>query len=71
MNAIEEIKKSLYESYKWLYEEAVTDIKEDLAFAKNRRELGRMDWAADWLERANTMYKMAISYKRSMRTYAD
>ena len=71
MNAIEEIKKSLYESYKWLYEEAVTDIKEYLVLAKNRRELGRMDWAADWLESANTMYKMAISYKRSMKAYAD
>ena len=56
---MEEVRKSLYESYKWLYEEAVTSMKKCLKLAKNRRELGRMGWAADWLESANVQYKLA------------
>jgi hypothetical protein len=71
MNAIEEIKKSLYESYKWLYEEAVEQIRQDVKRAKERREWGKPGWAAEWLTSANTMYKLAIGYKHSMRTYAS
>ena len=66
MNGIEEIKKSLYESYKWLYETAISNVRDYVQKAKERRELGRMDWAADWLTSANNAYKNAISYKRSM-----
>ena len=43
---MEEIKKSLYESYKWLYEEAIANMKKCLTLAKERRELGRMGWEA-------------------------
>lgn len=71
MNAIEEIKKSLYESYKWLYADAIGQVKFCLTYAKKRRELGRMDWAADWLEGANKAYKRALSYKRSMESYVS
>lgn len=67
---MEEIKKSLYESYKWLYEEAVASMKKCLALAKNRRELGKMGWAADWLKSANIQYKLAKEYKRSMKIYS-
>lgn len=71
MDGIQEVKKSLYESYKWLYEQAVEDIRRNIERAKERREWGKLGWAADWLTNANTIYKMAISYKRSMRAYAD
>ena len=71
MNAIEEVKKSLYNSYKWLYEDAVASMKKCLSLAKERRECGKMGWAADWLKSANFEYKMAISYKRSMEAYAS
>ena len=68
---MEEIKKSLYESYKWLYEEAVASMKKCLGLAKERREWGKMGWAADWLESANIQYKLAKGYKRSMNFYAN
>lgn len=68
---MEEIKKSLCDNYKRLYEDAVACMKKCLALAKNRRELGRMDWAADWLESANKAYKRAQSFKRSMKFYAS
>ena len=71
MNGIQEVKKSLYESYKWLYEQAVEDIRRNIERAKERREWGKLGWAADWLTSANVMYKLAIGYKRSMRAYAD
>lgn len=68
---MEEIKKSLYESYKWLYEEAIKSMKECLRLAKIRREDGRKGWSADWLESANVQYKLARGYKRSMEFYAS
>lgn len=68
---MEEVRKSLYESYKWAYGEAIAQVKEYLALAKNRREIGRLGWAADWLESANEAYKRAQRYKRSMRFYAS
>lgn len=71
MNGIQEVKKSLYESYKWLYEQAVEDIRRNIERAKERREWGKLGWAADWLTSANTMYKLAIGYKRSMKVYAN
>lgn len=70
MNAMEEIKKSLYESYKWQYKEAVENMKTCLNYAKERREWGKLGWAAEWLEKANDSYKMAKSYKRSMERWA-
>lgn len=71
MNAIEEVKKSLYESYKWLYVDAIEQAKTYLALAKERREQGRRGWSADWLASANFQYQMAISYKQSMEVYAN
>lgn len=71
MDTIQEVKKNLYESYKWLYEEAVEQIRQDVKRAKERREWEKPGWAAGWLTSANTMYKSAIGYKRSMRTYAS
>lgn len=71
MDSIQEVKKSLYESYEWLYEQAVRGIRRDIEMAKERREWGKLGWAADCLISANTMYKMAISYKRSMKIYAS
>lgn len=71
MNAIEEVKKSLYESYKWMYEDAIAAMKEDLRLAKERREWGKMGWAAEWLNSANIQYKLARGYKRSMKFYAS
>ena len=71
MNTIEEVKKSLYETYKGLYVDAIDQVRFCLAYAKKRRESGRMDWAADWLEGANNAYKRALSYKRSMKVYAS
>lgn len=68
---MEEVRKSLYESYKWLYEEAIASIKRDLKFAKERRESGKMGWAANWLESANEAYKRARRYKRFMEFYAS
>jgi hypothetical protein len=41
MNAIEEVKKSLYETYKQLYVDAIEQAKTYLALAKERREQGR------------------------------
>ena len=71
MNAIEEIKKSLYESYKELYVDAIDQVKFCLTYAKKRRESGKMGWAADWLESANNAYKRAQWFKRSMEFYAS
>lgn len=71
MNAIEEVKKSLYESYKWLYEEAIKGMRRDVELAKERRESGKPGWAAEWLTSANTMYELAIGYKHSMKIYAS
>lgn len=70
MNAIEEVRKSLYESYKWLYKEAVENMKTCLGYAKEYKKLGKLGWAVEWLERANDSYKMAKSYKRSMERWA-
>ena len=70
MNAIEEIKKSLLESYKWFYTEAIEDMKYCLVLAKKRREQGYRGWAADWLEDANHAYKRARDYKRSIEFYS-
>ena len=71
MDSIQEVKKSLYESYKMLYEDAVASMEKSLSLAKKRREQGKMGWAAGWLKSANFDYKMAISYKRSMEFYAS
>lgn len=71
MSTIKEIKKSLYETYKQLYADAIEQVKFCLTHAKKRRESGRMDWAADWLEGANNAYKRALWYKRSMEFYAS
>ena len=67
---MEDIRKSLYEHYKMLYEEAVGQVKFCLNCAKLRREDGRRGWAADWLRSANFEYRMARSYKRAMEVYS-
>lgn len=64
------IKKALYESYKWLYEEAIADTRIYLRYAKIRREMGYIGWAAEWLIKANETYKTAIRYKKTMEQYA-
>lgn len=68
---MEEIKKSLYKSYKQLYADAIKQAKYCLALAKERREWGRLGWSADWLASANFQYQMAISYKRFMTLYGN
>ena len=68
---MEEIRKSLYESYKWMYEDAIATMKEDLRLAKERREWGKMGWAAEWLNSANIQYKLARGYKQSMKFWAS
>ena len=70
MNAIEEVKKSLYETYKQLYVDAIEQAKYCLALAKERREQGRRGWSADWLASANFHYQTAISYKQSVEYYS-
>lgn len=70
MNAIEEVKKSLYETYKQLYADAIEQAKYCLALAKERREQGRRGWSADWLASANFQYQMAIGYKQSIKYYS-
>ena len=67
---MEEIRKCLYDSYKMMYEDAIKQMRFCLRCAKLRREIGRMGWAADWLEKANVMYKLARSYKRTMEIYS-
>ena len=69
MDAMENVKKSLYEGYKWLYEEAVANVKKCLNLAKERREWGKMGWAAGWIDAANVHYVLAKGYKRSMEFY--
>lgn len=71
MSTIEEVKKSLYETYKQLYADAIEQVKYCLACAKKRREQGKMGWAADWLEGANQAYKRAQWFKCSMEFYAS
>ena len=71
MNAIEEIRRTLYESYKWLYEKSVENVKQCLAWARERRAQGHPGWAAHWLESANFSYRMAMRYKRSMKNYSN
>lgn len=71
MNAIEEIKKNLYESYKWLYEENMESFRRCLDWAKERRLQGHRGWAIYWLESAALHRKMVLRYKRSMEFYAN
>ena len=68
---MDSIKKCLYDSYKFMYEEAVAHTKIYLHYAKIRRELGYIGWAAEWLENANAKYQSAIRYKRTMERYAN
>lgn len=70
MNAIEKIHATLCESYKQLYADAIEQAKYCLALAKERREWGRHGWSAGWLESANFHYRMAISYKQSVKYYS-
>lgn len=70
MCTMEEVKKTVYESYKWLYKEAVDNMKTCLGYAKEYKKMGRLGWAAEWLEKANDSYKMAKRYKRSMERWA-
>lgn len=71
MNAIEEIKESLYESYKWLYEEALRGAKEELKLAKSLRGCEMRKMSASWLESAASSYRRAVRYKRSMNVYSN
>lgn len=71
MNAIEEIKKSLYESYKWLYEEAMKDASLHLQTAMNLRKAGNHTSAVFWLNYAGKRRKDALRHKRSMKIYAS
>lgn len=66
MNAIEKIKKTLCESYKQSYADAIEQVKYCLTRAKECREWGRRGWSAEWLASANFHYQMAISYKQSV-----
>ena len=71
MNAIEEIKKSLYESYKWLYEEAMNDANRHLQTATNLRKAGNPTSAVFWLNYAGKRRRDALRHKRSMRSFAS
>lgn len=71
MNAIEEVKKSLYESYKWLYEEAMKDASLHLQTAMNLRKAGSPTSAAFWLNYAGERRRDALRHKRSMKVYAN
>ena len=71
MNAIEEIKKSLYNSYKWLYEEAMNDATRHLQTAINLRKAGNPTNAVFWLNYAGKRRRDALRHKRSMRSFAS
>lgn len=71
MNAVEEIKKSLYASYKWLYEEAMKDASRHLQTATNLRKAGNPISAVFWLNYAGKRRRDAIRHKRSMEVYAS
>lgn len=71
MNAIEEIKKSLYESYKWLYEEAMNDASRHLQTATNLRKAGNPTSAVFWLNYAGKRRRDALRHKRSMKSFAS
>lgn len=70
MNAIEEVKKSLYESYKWLYEEAKEAAKAAINLNTIRRKAGKKT-SGFLLNYATERYKEALKYKRSMEQYAN
>jgi len=70
MDGIQEVKKSLYESYKWLYEEAVNDATLHLQTATNLRKVGYVKKAAFWLNYAGERRRDALRHKRSMKVYA-
>lgn len=64
------VKASIYAGYKEQYEWAMESFKKSFALAINRRHMGRPGWAADWLERANGYYKMALVAKKAMERWA-
>lgn len=64
-------RRTLYANYKWLYEENLKAHERCLGLIKQYRTEGRMGWAAYWLELATHHYKMARTYKRSMKYYAS
>ena len=71
MNGIQEVKKSLYESYKWMYEEAINDATLHLQVATNLRKAGCAKRAVFWLNYAGERYRDALRYKCSMKAYAN
>ena len=70
MDAIKEIKKSLYESYKWLYEEAKEATKNAIDANAIMRKTGKKP-SGYLLNYATERYKEALRYKRSMEQYLN
>lgn len=68
---MEEIRKSLYESYKWLYEEAMNDASHHLQTATNLRKAGNPVSAAFWLNYAGKRRRDALRHKHSIEIYAS
>ena len=71
MDNITIVKASIYAGYKEQYDWSMESSKKCLALAINRRHMGHPGWAADWLERANIYYKMALRAKKAMGRYAN
>jgi len=71
MNGIQEIKKVLYNSYKWLYEEAINDASLHLQTATNLRKAGCAEKAVFWLNYAGERRRDALRHKRSMKSFAS
>lgn len=71
MDGIQEVKKALYNSYKWLYEEAMNDASRHLQTATNLRKIGNPTSAVYWLNYAGKRRRDALRHKRSMEAYAS
>ena len=71
MDSIATVKAAIYAGYKEQYDWSMQSCKECLALAINRRHMDRPGWAADWLERANGYYTMALVAKKAMKRYAN
>lgn len=61
--------KTLYDSYNWLYTEAVNDSKEYLETATVLRNGGKGGRSAYWFNQSTRRLKDAIRYKRTMNNY--
>ena len=64
-----DIKKSLHESYNWLYNEAVKDSRDYLETATILRNGGKGGRSAYWMNQSVRRLQDAIRYKRTMNNY--